>query len=245
MRCVHEASLYSENCFVTLTYDNRHLPGNGSLDRRELQLFLKRLRKRYGQGLRYYGCGEYGEKFDRPHYHLCLFNHDFEDKVLWKIKDGVRLYTSAQLATVWELGFSTVGAVTFESAAYVARYCMKKITGPGSGAHYGARVPEFPAMSRGSKKLGTGGIGKGWLEEFQSDVYPNDYVIMRGHKLRPPRYYDNIYDVNDPKGAAKLRGRRVRNAREHEDNNTPERLRVRETVQEAKLKQLVRNLDKE
>ena len=106
MRCMHEAQMYDRNCFVTLTYDDEHLPPNGSLNKRDFQLFMKRLRKRYGSGIRYYQCGEYGELLGRPHHHAILFNFDFDDKVLWSVRDGVRLYRSASLEQLWPHGYS-------------------------------------------------------------------------------------------------------------------------------------------
>lgn len=97
IRCLHEASLHEHNCFLTLTFDDEHLPKSESLDVRDLQLFMKRLRKEYGKGIRFYACGEYGEKYYRPHYHLCLFNHDFHDKYLWKMSNDKPLYRSKSL----------------------------------------------------------------------------------------------------------------------------------------------------
>ena len=149
--------MWDRNCFVTLTYNDEHLPANGSLNKRDITLFLKRLRKRYGKGIRYYQCGEYGELLSRPHHHAILFNHDFEDKQLWSVRGGVRLYRSASLEQLWPYGYSTIGDVTFESAAYVARYVVKKITGEREGEHYRGKMPEFATMSRRP------GIGRGWL----------------------------------------------------------------------------------
>ena len=103
MRCCHEASLYDLNCFITLTYDPEHLPPDGSLVLDHFQRFMKRLRKRFGSGIRFFHCGEYGEKFARPHYHACLFNFDFPDKVLYTIRDEIRLYRSAILEELWPL----------------------------------------------------------------------------------------------------------------------------------------------
>ncbi len=135
IRCVHEASLYDNNSFITLTYNTEHLPEDRSLEVRVFQLFMKRLRKRFGTKIRFYACGEYGDQNGRPHYHACLFNHDFQDKKLWKRgKDpSLDLYRSADLEKLWPYGYSSIGEVTFQSAAYVARYIMKKITGPKGG----------------------------------------------------------------------------------------------------------------
>lgn len=136
VRCVHEASLYTDNCFVTLTYNDDFLPEDRSLHYRHFQLFMKRLRKRHGDGVRFYMCGEYGEKQGRPHYHACLFNFRFSDMRLWQERNGVKLYRSAELERLWPFGFCSVGEVTFESAAYVARYIMKKVTGDAAESHY-------------------------------------------------------------------------------------------------------------
>ena len=108
IRCMHEASLYEDNCFITLTYDQDHLPHDRSLNKSHFQKFMKRLRKRFGGGIRFYHCGEYGERTRRPHYHACIFNFDFSDKKLFKIVNNHRLYTSEQLEELWPFGFSTM-----------------------------------------------------------------------------------------------------------------------------------------
>ena len=78
IRCVHEASLHEDNCFLTLTFNEEHMPENRSINKRDLQLFFKRLRKRYpNKVIKYFACGEYGDERNRPHYHVILFNHDF------------------------------------------------------------------------------------------------------------------------------------------------------------------------
>ena len=138
IRCMHEAQMHEKNCFITLTYDDAHLPGDRSLHYRDFQLFIKRLRKRYpGRRIRYYMAGEYGENFGRPHWHACLFGIDFDDKSLWKrTSANSLLYRSADLELLWPFGYSSIGDVTFESAAYVARYIMKKVTGKNADQHY-------------------------------------------------------------------------------------------------------------
>ncbi|MEY3590878.1 MAG: hypothetical protein RLZZ466_1399, partial [Bacteroidota bacterium] len=138
MRCMHEAQLHENNCFITLTYDNTHLPSDGSLHYKDFQLFIKRLRKKFGiYRIRYYMAGEYGENFGRPHFHACIFGHDFHDKKLWRRStSGSMLYRSQDLELLWPLGYSSIGDVNFESAAYVARYIMKKVTGHNSKQHY-------------------------------------------------------------------------------------------------------------
>lgn len=158
MRCVHEASLYKDNCFVTLTYDNDHIPEDGSLNTIDFQLFMKKLRKKYGNGIRFFQCGEYGEKLRRPHHHALLFNFDFPDKELWTMRNDLPVWRSSTLEKLWHYGISEIGSLTFESAAYVARYILKKVTGTDAVQHYvnedtGVILkPEYVTMSRGGKK---------------------------------------------------------------------------------------------
>ncbi len=246
MRCVHEASLYESNCFITLTYDPQHLPSDGSLCKSHFQLFMKRLRKKFSDSpIRYYHCGEYGAKLGRPHYHACLFNFDFLDKVFFKRVGDERLYVSEVLESVWGKGFCTVGSVTFESAAYVARYIMKKVNGENAAKHYehfdletgevSVLQSEYTTMSRRP------GIGRAWYELWKSDVYPDDFVVLRGRKMVPPRYYDHLYEVDDPEEYARLK--RERRVAVDKDNCTPERLAVREKVKQAQVGFLKRGIE--
>lgn len=223
VRCMHEKQLHADNVFLTLTYDNEHLPPGGTLVKRDLQLFMKRLRKEKGSGIRFYGCGEYGSHTCRPHYHIILFNCDFGDKRYYKpAKGGERLYSSPMVAELWPNGFNVIGDVTFDSCAYVARYIAKKISGPGAVAHYGSRIPEFTVMSRRP------GVGSGWFERFGEHAYKFDSVVINGREVRPPRFYDTRFDVIDPEALAVLKVKRRREALRHREDNTPERRRVRE-----------------
>lgn len=249
IRCMHEASLYEDNAFITLTYADEYLPQDLSVNVREFQLFMKRVRKKYsGRKIRFYHCGEYGETYGRPHYHAILFNLDFSDKVLHQEKNGNRLYTSQTLEELWPYGYSTIGDVTFQSAAYVARYIMKKVTGEQAADHYEyvdeygeihQRAPEYTTMSRRP------GIGKRWLEKFSSEVYPFDRVVVNGKEVKPPKYYDRQFELETPSKYSKIRSQRIVKAKQHKENNTKDRLRVREKVQQARLAMLPRTLDKD
>ena len=241
VRCVHEASLHEDNCFITLTYDCDSMPRDFGLCKRDLQLFFKRVRKNIGVKLRYYACGEYGETTRRPHYHACLFGYRPQDLELLKERDGVRLYTSEFLQKQWKNGYVTVGDVTFESAAYVARYIMKKVNGEKAEDHYMRTdgdtgevheiQPEYTTMSRRP------GIGRDWYEQFKSDAFPSDFIIMRGVKMKPPRYYDSLYEHID-----QLKVKRRFKALKHAKDNTPQRLKVKETVKTAQITKLKRGL---
>ena len=128
MRCLDESKMHKENSFITLTYDQKHLPVDNSLDKRAFQLFMKRLRKRLDKRVRFYHAGEYGEKNGRPHYHAILFNFDFPDKKLHTIRNGYPVWISKSLDEIWGLGICEIGTVTYESAAYVARYIVDKLS---------------------------------------------------------------------------------------------------------------------
>lgn len=252
VRCMHEASLHADNCFITLTYNEDNLPVSGSLSKREWQLFAKRMRKRCGP-FRFFHCGEYGAELQRPHYHACIFGFDFPDKVLLPQSSAEnRLFRSPILESLWPYGFSTIGAVTFESAAYVARYALKKVTGDAAEEHY-MRVdahgevvqlqPEYVLMSRGGRTKGPGGIGAAWFRKFGNEVYPSDEVIARGFPSKPPRYYDEFLKAADLSAYENLKDSRAARARERAEDATAERLRVREACARARVALFKRALD--
>lgn len=264
IRCVHEASLYSDNCFITLTYSDSFLPHDKSLNVKHFQDFMKRLRFHFcglspvvdSDGdlsfpIRFFHCGEYGDKFKRPHYHACIFNFDFHDKVLHTTTaQGHKLFTSEILNSLWGMGYCLIGAVTFDSAAYVARYIMKKITGPNAYLHYAdldfdtgelhsQRKPEYTTMSRRP------GIARAWYDKYKSDVFPRDYVVLNNKKIQPPKFYLNQYELTDPEAFLRLKGLRKRTALKFADDNTPERLAVRHEIKLSRAKLLTRKLDEE
>lgn len=246
MRCVHEASLHRRNSFITLTYDDVHCPSDGSLRYEDFQKFMKRLRKAAAVPVRFYMCGEYGETWRRPHFHSCLFGFDFPDKKPIRLLSANRLFRSRMLESLWPYGFTTIGEVTFQSAAYVARYCMAKVTGQPAELHYSVvnvetgeiskRVPEFNHMSLKP------GIGANWYAKFKSDCFPEGLTVVNGVKVRTPKYYDRKYAKDDPDGFAWLALERELYSKERFADSSPERLAVREVVTSARLRSLSRNL---
>lgn len=154
------------------------------------------------------------------------------------------------------MGFSIVGEVTFESAAYVARYVMKKVTGDDASVHYNKPYlhvdpytgeyyevdfdlkPEYTTMSRRP------GVGSHWFDKYKSDVYPSDFIIMNNKKMRPPKFYDRSYELTNEKEFNRIRGTRIRASKKHAENQTPARLVVREKVQDLKTKRLIRKMEK-
>ncbi len=229
MRCVHEAALYDENCFITLTYDDDSLPAGGSLDKRAFPKFMKRLRKKFSdQRIRFYHAGEYGDRFGRPHYHALLFGFDFPDKYLWSSRGDYPVWRSDVLTALWPFGQSEIGTVSFESAAYVARYCMKKVTGVKAAEYYSGVQPEYSTMSRRP------GIGKRWYDEFKSEVYGCDNVVISGKLVKPPRFYDGQYEAECPEAMAAIKA--ARRAAQDGDEQRSSRLMVRREVFEANLR---------
>lgn len=249
IRCVHEASLHEENCFITLTYAPEWIPSDGSLNLKHFQDFMKRFRESIEPTrIRFYHCGEYGALKQRPHYHAIIFGYDFPDKKLFKVINNNPLYTSETLQGLWPWGFSTTTACTFESAAYVARYIMKKEYGAEAEGHYQTIdtisgeihfiSPEYTTMS-----LRPNGIGANWYAKYKSEVYPSDSVVIRGKKMKPPKYYEKIYQHEEPELHAELKSVRIRSALKNKSENTPERLAVRETVKRSQIKQLNRSYE--
>lgn len=241
VRCVHESKMHKRNCFVTLTYDDEHLPltrdGLPTLVKKDLQDFNKRLRFHRGS-FRFYACGEYGTRTRRPHYHVCLFGMDFEDKKLISDAKGYPEFDSKILRKIWTAGNSRIGELNRETACYTARYICDKITGDLADSHYLGREPEFNTMSNKP------GIGATWLYKFWSDVYPSGKVVSNGMPRNPPKYYDKLLDRREVHLGGEV-GKWLRIDREEEallraDDNTERRLADREEVATLNLKRIAR-----
>lgn len=250
LRLAHEASLHAESSFLTLTYSSEHLPSDLSLNPTHMKLFMYRLRKHLQKPpairVRFYLCGEYGSKGCRPHYHILLFGFGFPDKVLHRrTSAGYLTYTSPTLERLWPYGLSEIGTVTSESAGYVARYVTKKVTGSRATEHYRRVNPEtgevwqvHPEFARMSNRPG---IGLGWLRKYPGDVFPRDFITTVDGKKRPvPRYYKKKLTEDQQ---WELTVKRFAAAWKRRDNNTPERLLVREEVQLRKFDLLKREYE--
>lgn len=127
-----ESTQHRSSSFVTLTYSPESLPADGSLEPRELQLFLKRLRSSISVPVRFFAVGEYGDLSWRPHYHLSLF--------------GIGLESASLVQKCWPQGFSYTAEFNETTAQYVAGYVVKKMTSKGD-VRLGGRLPEFSRMS--------------------------------------------------------------------------------------------------
>lgn len=244
IRCVHEAQLHEQNCFVTLTYRPEDLPVDGSLDVSHWQKFAKRLRKRVGP-FRFLHVGEYGEENFRPHYHACIFGQDFsDDRELLQRPKGHDLFVSPALDASWGKGFSTIGAMNWQTASYVSRYCVKRVTGApakekyrridlSTGEEYFVKA-EYITMSRRP------GLGADWYARFKDDVFPDDFVVHEGKKFRTPRFYDGILEREEPQVLESMKRKRIDAAFLRRENCTPERLRTREYILGDRLSRLER-----
>lgn len=174
--------------FVTLTYDQKHVASNGSLVKKHLQDYLKRLRKKDEESrIRYYGVGEYGTRSGRPHYHLLLFNAR-EENVRSSWKDSRSR----------DIGLVHIGAVNSASVAYVLKYMVQPVT---EALDQGVEKP-FAVMSRSY------GIGARYLtDEMVAWHRENDrvYCIREGTKIRLPRFFKTKiwYNENDRERVSK------------------------------------------
>ena len=208
---------------------------------------MKRVREKFNTRVRFYMSGEYGEDFDRPHFHACLFGLFFSDRAFLKtLSSGCRLYRSATLEKLWPYGYSSIGDVTCQSAAYVARYITKKISGSGAVDHYRYvdnntgeiidRVPEFAHMSLKP------GIGFPWFEKFKQEVFPRDYVIVNGTKVKPPKYYYELLKQDASFLSDEIEYERYKKGLALAADSSDERLEVRERVTKARVGLLKRSL---
>lgn len=189
-RATHEASLWPVNTFVTLTYDDAHLPYGGHLVPEHLQKFLKRLRAYANRsrgvidgdrraGIRFLACGEYGDRTSRPHYHAVLFNAGFSDA--YQVGDD--LAESPTLNKLWPYGSNRLSPFVPARANYVAQYTLKKIGTDEVDENGVVRPPPFLRCSLRP------GIGSAWLDKFREDLAHGYLVDSEGRKAAVPRSY--------------------------------------------------------
>ena len=189
-RITHEQLKYGDkSSFLTLTYDDEHLPADCSVHKRELSLFIKRFRKALGtKKLRFFGCGEYGDKFGRPHYHVIIFGVPVDSDVYGTrhvhYEKGRPLGWHCDFKC-WPFGKTHIGTVTSDSANYCAGYVFKKIKGKKGQEYYSSLgiEPEFVLMSRRP------GIGQDYVVSHSDYYRVHPYVTIKGVKYPLPRYY--------------------------------------------------------
>lgn len=270
VRIIGETRFHSANCFVTETYDDLHLPERNQLCLPDVQNYLKRLRHYHTKQniefaktlnlspeqqeqyvkdnpLRFYGVGEYGEGTQRPHYHHIFFGIDFfDDRKKHSKIGGNQYWKSDKLDELWGNGHCLISNVTPQSAAYVAGYVFKKINGELADEHYARfdastgeyylQNKEFSHMSRRP------GIGQKHFETYKDEITLSDSVILNAREVGVPRYYDRLLEKTEPDKLLQLKADRQKNARKYRQDQTPERLQVREEVAIAKMNMKKRGL---
>ena len=257
MRCHHEAQLHDENSFITLTYDDKNIPENASLSPYDWNRFMRKLRKELApKKIRFYMGGEYGTKalpgwqtlpgqktLGRPHYHAIIFGHQWDDLEIYAEKNGNIQYTSKKLEKTWGKGFVTIGQANYQSACYVARYCVKKIGGEMAEDHYtrinpvtGEKVTLEPEFARMSNRPG---IGKDWFLRYWRD-FAKGYVTMNGIKHAVPPYYVDLMAEHYPDEGLALKAMRRHSIDVMHPDLALDRLRVKEEVKKIRTKTLTR-----
>lgn len=271
---LYEAECYENNWFLTITYDQEHLPAAdtmidpktgeelgenpfGSLKEKELTDFIKRLRIHYERkynhtGIRYMACGEYGDKGNRPHYHMIAFNlpipierlrfHEYNENY-------EAMYRCEELEDIWGKGMIVAAEVNWNTCAYVARYITKKVGIPTQKDYYQCLgiQPEFFRMSRRP------GIGRTYYDEHKKEIYEKDQLIIQKYgggtmKVKPPKYYDKLYDLEYPEEYEKIKKERkkqtelINNIKYRQTTlYKKNQLKAEEETKEAKAKSLKRS----
>lgn len=211
-RCVLESLSYPQNCnwFLTLTIDDDHIgeytndKGFATVRTDDITKFMKDLRRHWSyhhdvsEGIRFFGASEYGDESLRPHYHILVFGLPLYDLKKYKNNhQGDCLYSSDELDEIWKNGFVTVGEFNWNTAAYTARYVMKKAKGSDSAFYDALGIePEKTRMSRRP------GIGQLYLDHNINEIYQLDEIILpsscgNSHVIAPPKYFDKKLKESD------------------------------------------------
>lgn len=264
IRGSHQALIVGKhNCsFLTLTYKNSRLPVDGMIHIEEMQDFMKRLRFNTGKQLSMIYSGEYGDKTNRPHYHLIIFGENFleDSRPYKKSHHGFPLWNSQLLDDTWQgRGHAVVGGFSFLTSAYVARYILKKQTSRTMFKHqfdldewctsletgevqsralydFENKIQPFAQASRRPA------IGRDFFFKYLSDMYPSDECIINGKIHRPPRYYDRLLNDFNPELYKQVKIQRLSNAREYsQDDDT--RLQQKMAYKQEVIKRLIRSID--
>lgn len=251
VRCVHEASLHERSCFVTLTYNDDNLPDYGALRKDHLQKWLRSLRKR-GLKFRYFACGEYGEKLQRPHYHVLLFGLWPSDAEEWAMRGGYMYYRSEIFESAWTKGYVEFSDVSRGNCEYVAGYIRKKLHGKKDETywdHYERSLPDgtlFYLPEEFALQSTKPAIGKGWLEKYWQEVYQTDSIVLDGREWPVPEYYDKWLKDNHPDVWDDVRLRRMEYAKSDlaYEKSHPNVLRAKDINQRARVGQQTRSYEK-
>ena len=240
VRLMHEDQMHpSDSVFITLTFADKHIPKDGSIQVSHMQDFHKSLRQLLApKKYRHYTIGEYGDKFGRPHYHSIIFGFDFPDKTehkyLHKYDDWI--YVSKLLNRAWPYGHATVQPLVRARAAYITGYVTKKLNGRKAELYKG-KQPEFSTQSSQP------GLGNAWFLKYYKDLFPSDFVILDGKRFPMPPYYDKLYVFANLYDHEEVIDWRIYNAITNLKDRTPEALKRREEYHTLLAARSQRNLD--
>ena len=207
LRCFHESLGYEHNSFLTLTYDDEHLPKDMSLDRSHVQKFIKRFRQHLVRHhpdvkIRYFACGEYGEKYGRPHYHIVVFGYDFPDKYIFSYRNNNYLYRSEELEKLWPFGQSSIGVASMATMRYCVKYAVKAQF---DKEKFPNLVPPFVQMSTRPA------IGHDYSVKYKKEMFNHEYVVSNGTKFAVPRAYEKKYSDEEKEELKDRRAARYEN----------------------------------
>jgi len=181
-RCVLHSSLYIHNMFLTCTYDESLDGYHNDFVYKDIQDFKKRLRsyvwRNFGKRIEVFNVHEYG-KNGKKHWHLIVFNFNFEDREVHTWKDGRPLFKSGELSKLWDHGFSTIGDVSEASSLYQAQYMEKDFVN-------GNVTSSKKSHSKHS------GLGRPYFLKHYSQVLRLGYIPFSGRKLPVPRYFQRL-----------------------------------------------------
>lgn len=273
-RCMMELQYHDSAYFVTLTYNDKHLPIEyhtdgatgealpvATLRKSDLQNWIKRLRRRYpNDNIRYYAGAEYGRNTMRPHYHVIVFGLHLDDLEPVSVQRGYTYYKSLSLEKTWSvydpdtqsfdpIGYVTVGAVTWQSCAYTARYILDKQTAD-NGDYYTEHgiLPPYQCMSLKPA------IGHQYYVDHGDEIYRYDQLYLTtpegGMQSKPPRYFDNLYAADNPDDMQDVKATRLQAAMLRRETmlaqttlSYTELLRAMERTKQRSFNKLLRTLD--
>lgn len=234
VRIAHEAQLHPENAFITLTYDDAHIPPYGGLRYEDLQKFWKRLRKhlsKTNRNIRYYAVGEYGDDKLRPHYHAVVFGLSFTEDAITIRETPTRLWTSPMLERCWGLGQVSVGNVTFDTANYCASYVTKKLAQKQKYVRVDQDSGELIALQQ-PRAFMSKNLAREWWRQWGAYAAAHDFIVIDGKKMKPPKAYDKWLGAQDPERLAQIKEQRMKSAKQL----TPQEARARARSAHARAK---------
>lgn len=201
----HESRQHETSSFLTLTYSDEKLPEHGSLRYKDLQDFWKRLRKKHA--LRYFACGEYGDKTLRPHYHACVFGLDWAEGSIELAPPPRKAWTHPDLEAAWGLGQVSVGPLNFETASYTASYVLKKLHSKQQYVRTDAETGELIALEQ-PRRFHSNGLARSWWEQYRAGVADQDHVVIAGRRQKPPAAYDRWLGEVDERRREEIKAKR-------------------------------------